>query len=135
MKKKWILIADGAQAKIIEKTIEGLKNIGITHHPDESDKDTGHHSPGRVSPSVVHAQHSFPSHAGISVLEKHEFAKQIADIINHNNDQFDELLLISPPKVLGDLRVDLNKQSIEKVVGEIHKDHIHSPIAEIEHLF
>ncbi len=84
---------------------------------------------------MAHAQHSFPPHEEFGSFEKHEFAKKMADIINHNNDQFDELLLIAPPKVLGDLRMDLNKTSIEKIAGEIHKDHIHTPIAEIEHLF
>ena len=135
MRKKWILIADGERAKIIEKSADGLKNIGLTHHSAESDKDKGHHSPGRVSLSVVQAQHSFPPHEEFRVFEKHEFAKEMADIINHNNDHFDELLLIAPPKVLGDLRMDLNKKSTGKIVGEVHKDYTHSPIVEIEHLF
>lgn len=98
MRKKWILIADGAKAKIIEKSAEGLKNIGLTYHSAESDRDKGHHSPGRVSPSVVHAQHSFPPHEEFGVFEKYEFAKKIADILNHNTNHFDELLLIAHQK-------------------------------------
>jgi protein required for attachment to host cells len=135
MRKKWILIADGERAKIIEKSADGLKNIGLTHHSAESNKDKGHHSPGRVTPSMAHAQHSFPPHDEWRMFEKHEFAKKMADIINHNNDHFDELLLIAPSKVLGDLRMGLNNRSIEKIVGEMHKDYIHSSISEIEHLF
>lgn len=135
MRKKWILIADGERAKIIEKSADGLKNIGLTYHSAESDKDKGHHSPGRVTPSVAYAQHSFPPHEEFGSFEKHEFAKKMAGIINQNNDQFDELLLIAPPKVLGNLRGELNQASTKKIAGEIQKDHIHTPIAEIEDLF
>jgi protein required for attachment to host cells len=45
------------------------------------------------------------------------------------------LLLIVPPKVLGDLCAEMHKNAASKVVGEIQKDHIHTPVAEIEQLF
>jgi len=137
MKRKWILIADGTRAKIIEKYQETLHNVDLTHHISELhlNKDKGHHKPGAVSPSIVHARHSFPPPEGWGVFEKHEFSRKMAEIINQNNNDFDELVLIAPPKILGDLRIHLNKQSLEKVVEEIHKDYTHAPIKEIESIF
>ena len=137
MKRRWILIGDGSRAKILEKTNEGLRNIGLTHHSSEIPihKDKGHHQPGAVSPSVVHAKHSFPPHEEWGFFEKHEFAKKMAHLINQNTDNFEELLLIAEPKILGEIRSYLDKQALEKIVNEVPKDYTHTPIKEIEELF
>jgi protein required for attachment to host cells len=98
-------------------------------------KDKGHHKPEAVNHSIIHARHSFPSHEGWMVFEKHALTRKMVEIINQNNNDFDELMLIASPKVLGDLRIHLNKHSLEKIVEEIHKDYTHSPIKEIESIF
>lgn len=136
MKKRWILIADGSRAKILEKYNNTLHNIELTYHSEEVsfEKDKGHHRPGIVTPSVVHAKHSFPPHEEWGIFERHEFAIKIATILNQNNDKFDELVLIAPPKVLGDLRKYLNKHSLDKLINEINKDYTHTPIKEIENI-
>jgi protein required for attachment to host cells len=137
MRRRWILIGDGSRAKIIEKFRGEFKPIHLTFHAEkETDvKDKGHHAPGAVSPSVVHAKHSFPPHQEWSTFQTHTFVKQIADILNHGHDRFDELLLIVPSKILGELRPHLNENARIKVIGEIHKDYTHTPLHEIEHLF
>lgn len=137
MKRKWILIADGSRAKIIEKYKNELSNIGLTHHISEiaHEKDKGHHKPGAITPSVVHAKHSFPPHEDWGGFERHEFATKMANIINQNSALFEELILIAPPKTLGDLRKHLNPLSLAKVVNEIDKDYTHTPIKEIEAIF
>lgn len=136
MKIKWILIGDGSRAKILEKSHRELKNIGLTHHISEvsSHKDKGHHQPGVVSPSVVHAKHSFPSHEEWGEFEKHEFAKVLGELLNKEADAFDELMLIAPGKITSEIRAHLNKKSLEKITEEIHKDYTHTPIKEIEEM-
>lgn len=134
MKIKWILIADGERAKILEKTKEELRYLGPTYHIPESEKDKGHHSPGALQGGTG-GHHSFYPKEEFRVFEKHQFAKEIAAFLSKHHDHYEELLLIVPPKVLGDLRAEMHKNAASKVVGEIQKDHIHTPIAEIEHLF
>lgn len=135
MKKKWILIADGERAKILEKTKEELRYLGLTFHLPESDKDKGHHNPGTASQGAGGGQHSFSPRKEFGVFEKHQFAKEIAAFLSKHHEHYEELLLIVPPKVLGDLRLEMHTNAAKKVVGEIQKDHIHTPISEIEHLF
>jgi protein required for attachment to host cells len=134
IKRRWIFIGDGSRAKIIEKSTHELRNVGLTHHSSELSihKDKGHHKPGTFSPSIVHAKHSFPPHEEWGVFEKHEFAREMARFINEHVNGFEELLLIAPSKTLGDLRVFLHKQSLQKVVGEIAKDHTHTPIEKLK---
>lgn len=134
MKRKWILIADGSRAKIIEKCKNELSNIGLTHHLSEisTEKDKGRHKPGAAKASALHSKNSFPTHEDWGIFEKNEFAAKMAEIINKNNEAFEELVLIAPPKTLGELRKQLNTISRLKLVEEIDKDYTHTPIKEIE---
>jgi protein required for attachment to host cells len=52
------------------------------------------------------------------------FAKEICSILDKANEtsDFDELIIISPPKMLGDIRSYLGKQLLPKITAEIPKD-------------
>jgi protein required for attachment to host cells len=97
-------------------------------------KSKGHHTPGAITPSIVHAKHSFPPHEDWGIFEKHKFANKIANIINQNSSLFEELILIAPPKTLGDVRQHLTPASLAKIIKEIDKDYTHTPIKEIEEI-
>ena len=67
-------------------------------------------------------------------LEKHRFAKQIADVLYtaaHRGD-YSQLVLAAPPMIMGDLRKAMHKEVSDKVVAEISKDLTNMPADAIE---
>ncbi len=67
-------------------------------------------------------------------LEKHRFAKQIADALYTaaHNAQYTRLVIAAPPMILGDIRKALHKEVSDKVVAEVSKDLTNMPAHEIE---
>jgi protein required for attachment to host cells len=66
-------------------------------------------------------------------LEKHRFAKEIADVLYtaaHRGD-YSQLVIAALPMIMGDLRKAMHKEVSDKVVAEISKDH-HMPHDAIE---
>jgi protein required for attachment to host cells len=45
---------------------------------------------------------------------------------------FSEIVIVAPPRTLGEIRKDLSKKAREKVMGELHKDLTRHPLPEIE---
>lgn len=137
MTRKWILIADGSRAKILEKTKNDLRYVEFTHHASDipTYKDKGHHQPEAVSPSVVHAKHSFPPREEWGEFEKKVFAKSMAEIIDARVGEFDALMIIAPGKITYEIKSHLNKEALSKLIEEVHKDYTHTPIEDIERMF
>lgn len=67
-------------------------------------------------------------------LEKDRFAHETADMLKRwalRND-FDELVVVAPPKTLGELRKHYHKEVEKRLVGEIPKDFTNMPVQDIE---
>jgi protein required for attachment to host cells len=70
-------------------------------------------------------------------VEKHRFADQLAAMLQDelNQGKFDRLVLVAPPKALGQLRDALPKSVSARVSAELAKDLTHLPAQELrEHL-
>jgi protein required for attachment to host cells len=67
-------------------------------------------------------------------LEKHRFAKEIADVLYSaaHSGRYSKLILAAPPMTMGDLRKALHKEVADKVVAEVPKDLTNMPPDEIE---
>jgi protein required for attachment to host cells len=57
-------------------------------------------------------------------FQKRQFAKKMAELLNvaAQAQRFGRLILVAPPKALGDLRAELSEGARALVVHEIHKD-------------
>ena len=67
-------------------------------------------------------------------LEEDRFATETAELLYkraHRND-FEKLLIIAPPRTLGELRKHYHKEVEDRLLGEIDKDLTGHPIVEIE---
>lgn len=67
-------------------------------------------------------------------LEEDRFAAETADLLYkraHSND-FEKLLIIAPPRTLGELRKHYHKEVADRLIGEIDKDLTGHTIVEIE---
>jgi protein required for attachment to host cells len=67
-------------------------------------------------------------------LEKDRFAHETADMLKRwalRND-FEQLVVVAPPKTLGELRKHYHKEVEKRLVGEIPKDLTNMPVGDIE---
>lgn len=137
----WILIADGAHARIYAnhgpgkgiEAVEGGKFDG-DHRPDRelmSDK------PGRTHESVGDTRHAYAPPTDPHRELKREFSENLAEMLDKElaEKSFDRLVLVAAPKTLGDLRQALSEQVKAKLYAELDKDLTKTPAKELpEHL-
>jgi protein required for attachment to host cells len=96
-------------------------------------RDLGSDAPGRL----------FSSRGGVRSaieptdwheIEKENFARHIAQRINSaaESGEMKEVVIIAPPRVLGEIRRELSARAQGKVKGELDRDLTHHPLPEIE---
>lgn len=125
-KKTWVLVADGARARIFVKNSNHLTNVMGQDFVGENLKDSeaGTDKPGRGYESANSARHAYQPRTDWHQYHKELFAKELCTILEKANEdaEFDELIIISPPKTLGDIRAHLSKHTLTKVKAELPKD-------------
>ena len=67
-------------------------------------------------------------------LEENRFAADTAELLKKRalNNDFESLIIIAPPRTLGELRKHYHKEVSARLMGEIDKDLTNHPIADIE---
>lgn len=133
----WILVADGARARVLanEGPGKGLSDafnqdfIGENLLTREAVSD----KPGRTQESATTDRHAMEPPTDWHRFKKHQFAKRMAEILETAamKKAYDRLVLVAPPQALGDLRAELGKHAKERVTGEIDKDLTHIPIHDL----
>jgi protein required for attachment to host cells len=133
----WILIADGARARIFAnrgpgKGIEAVAGgaFDADHRPDReimSDR------PGRAFESVGDARHAIEPHHDAHRELKQAFAEELAALLDAKlaAKTYDRVVLVAPPAMLGDLRASLSEPVRAVVYAEIDKDLTKTPEAEL----
>jgi len=134
-----VLIGDGQKALF-------LRNKGTAHQvsleveqileqDNPATREQGTDRPGRVVGSVGTAR-SAVEQSDWHHIAKERFAGEIADALyRHAHDnRFDELVVIAPAKVLGNLRQAFHAEVTDRLVGEIPKELTSHPISQIEKL-
>lgn len=126
--RTWIVIADGARARIVERLgkreeVHAISGSEVhVDHPKSSE--IGDDRPGRVQESFGPARHAIePRHDPHQELEN-LFAKQLVEILEtaSGDDQFDSLVIVAPPTMLGNIRKAMSQRVRKLVVAEFHKD-------------
>jgi protein required for attachment to host cells len=107
--------------------------IDVMEHPNPPTRDQGTDRPGR-SHSSASPRASALDETNWHKLEKHRFAKDVADALYAaaHGDKFSQLILVAPPMTLGDLRKQLHPEVADKVVADLAKDLTNMPSHEIE---
>ncbi len=133
MKKEWVIVADGAKAKILQRNGRSLDHVFPTYHKNEiiNDFDQDAKKPGHIKKGSKFLGTIFDPDIPLHELEKLEFIQFIAKILNHNVNKFDRLTVIAPAERLGELRVSLSSAVTSKVVKEINKDLTKKPLEEV----
>ena len=123
-KTTWVLVADGARARIFEKGNNSLHNATGEDYCSDNLKtqDMISDKPGRSFESAMPMRHAYQPRTDWHDYQKELFAKELCNIIKKSTDDFDELVLVSSPRTLGDLRSNMCKQAKAKIKAEIPKD-------------
>jgi protein required for attachment to host cells len=135
----WVFVGDGQKALFLinegDEKFPNLRRLSVEEHQDPPTREQGSDAPGRAYSSVGWGR-SAVGETDWHELEKERFAVAIAGRINKaaQSEAFNHLVIVAPPKILGDLRQEFTKETKTKIVAEIPKDLIHHTIAEIEGL-
>ena len=148
----WVLIADGEKALFLENlTDDADPNLHVwreDRHDNPANRDQAENRPGRMKDTGLSkpaaqsgsdwstGNRSAFAETDWHRLEKERFAQELADRLYRyaHGGRFARLVVVAPPKVLGDLRGKLHKEVADRVVAEIPKTLTNHPVDRIEAL-
>jgi protein required for attachment to host cells len=123
----WIAIADGEHARFVKPdennvlhTVQAVDSASAHLRSRELGSDR----PGRSVESATSARHAVGQRHDLHEMEKEKFARLVADELNAATarDEFDELLLVAPARVMHELREALGQAALSRLVGTLDKD-------------
>ena len=100
---------------------------------DLKDSEMKTDAPGRTGNSVGNGRSAYEE-VDFHQLEEDRFAHETADMLKRwalRND-FESLIVVAPPRTLGELRKHYHKEVEKRLTGEIAKDLTGHPVTEIE---
>jgi protein required for attachment to host cells len=125
----YALVANRASASLYRTLGPGVAPELVRHfdHPEGRLKsgEINTDRPGRGSDSAGGGRtHAFTPNEGPVERVARDFATQLAKDLDHarKNNEYDQLALIAPPRMLGYLREAMDTQTRGLVYGEIPKD-------------
>jgi protein required for attachment to host cells len=133
----WVIVADGEKALSLrnrgDNKFPNLEVVQEMEQENPATREQGTDKPGRQSNE---GPRSAVEETDWHRLGKERFAAEIAERLYKlaHRGAFDELVLIAPPQVLGEMRQKLHKEVSEKVQAEIPKTLTRHTISDIESL-
>ena len=126
--RTWIVIADGARARIVKNAgpgrgVESDSNL-VFRSEHRKLQEIMADRPGRGFDSVGKGRHAMTDGADAVREDERHFLQSLAERLEKEAmaDAYDRLILIAPPRALGDLRPFLSKPVKNRVHDEIAKD-------------
>jgi protein required for attachment to host cells len=136
--RTWILVADGARAAFWQnlgpgKGIAPVDEEPSLEQPDPPTREVGSDRPGRVHDRFGPGRHAMAPRVDWHRFAEAEFARAVAKLLDDaaKADRFDRLVLVAPPKALGDLRASLGDAAKGRVSGDLNKDLTHLDAQEL----
>ena len=134
----WIVDADSSYARILAQRKAGaeleeivdLTNPGARLKGEDLESDR----PGRSYDSRGSGRHAMEPRHTRKEAGATNFAEQINAYLVEHDSKFDALVLVCPPKFLGELRKRLGDNAGRKVVREIGKDVVRLDMQRIREL-
>jgi protein required for attachment to host cells len=138
-KKTWIVIADGRRARILRQDKRGAPLTPALNQElyepaaHGFSRDLRSDAPGRGFESNSAARYSMEPRIDPKTQEKQNFARRVAELVNDaaSRKTFDQLVLVAPPKTLGELRTQLGDPARKVLIGEICHDLVKTPMQDL----
>jgi protein required for attachment to host cells len=134
----FVVVADG-------KKMLFFRNEGDSEYPklemerkreqeNPADRDQKTDAPGRTFDASGGAGRSAYQETDYHQLEEDRFAAETAEMLKKRalSNDFEQLIIVAPPKTLGELRKHYHKEVEKRLAGEVAKDLTGHPVAEIE---
>lgn len=137
----WILVADGAQAKVFKHDGPGTGLTPVTDLLFDQDpkqaRDIMADKPGRSFSSVGHGRSAMEYSSDPVQVREARFVKSVAEVLErkHQESAFSRLIVCAAPTALGDLRGAMSDQLKRAVVAEMDKDLTNLPTPQLEKHF
>ncbi len=134
----WILVSSQAEAQIYSanRLPGGLTLVRTLSHEEGAAhaRDLASDRPGRVHDRMGSARHSMEPDTGVKEEERRRFVKGMVDWLKaaHLKGEFDQLVLLAAPAVLGVIRKAVAGDLAKAVIKEISKDVIGQDIDKIQ---
>lgn len=131
MLKSYVLISDGGRARLLQQSEDGS-----LHEMESWD-----HKKGRREPHELETDragqgmpgHTF-EHEDPQRHAQQRFAHHLAGTLKLRLNEYDNLVVVAPPKMLGMLRHEFDKEVHQKVHTEIGHDWTHLSLHEVQPL-
>lgn len=133
----FVVVADGRKMLF-------FRNDGDAQHPNlvverkrvqdnPSDGEQASDRPGRSFSSVGPGRSAYEE-TDFHQLEEDRFAAETAELLKKRalNNDFEKLIIVAPPKTLGELRKHYHKEVESRLIGEIDKTLTGHPVEDIE---
>jgi protein required for attachment to host cells len=140
MRTRWILVADASRATLFREPEHAKHYALIGTYDHEASRahvrdlvsDAFGRKPGGMSAavhvgSITNAVHGRPGAAPTTdakQVESDKFARELCDVLSQGLDQhaYDGLVLVAPPRFLGQLRSTMSHEVAKHVEASIDKD-------------
>jgi protein required for attachment to host cells len=129
-----IVVADQAEAIFYDTPSLQARPKEVGHISDplahQHDREFSSDRPGRSYESVGGQRHAIEREDDPRQREAVRFAKRISRRLDEarRKGEYDELIVVAGPPFLGLMRKELSRPTRERVVHEIRKDLVHSPV-------
>ncbi|MCW4460621.1 host attachment family protein [Sphingomonas sp. BT-65] len=133
----FVVVADGRKMLFLRNEGDAVHpNLQVERKRVQANPANGEQktdAPGRAFSSVGDGRSAYEE-ADFHQLEEDRFAADTADLLRARalNNDFESLIVIAPPRTLGELRRHYHKEVEERLAGEIDKDLTRHTIPEIE---
>ena len=138
MKTNWILVANQAEVQIYSSDrlpgnlslVDVLSNKKGTAHPRDLVSD----APGRAFDSRGSGRHAMEPNTGVKEKQRRKFVKKMVGRLQlaRVKGDFDQLVLLAAPAVLGVIRKTLTPDLEKTVIKEISKDLIGQGVDKVQ---
>src|SRR5579875_1603819 len=132
----WVFVGDGQKALFLinegDEKFPNLRCLTVEDHKDPLSRDQGTDAPGRAYASVGERR-SAVDNTDWHELEKERFAASIAGRINRaaQSDTFNQIVIVAPPKILGDLRNEFTRKRKRKFSARSRRISLITPLRKL----
>ena len=132
-----VLVADGRKMLFLRNHGDAAQiNLRVEAHREQENppnRDQASDAPGRSFASVG-SSGSTMEETDFHQIAEDRFAAEAADLLRERalSGDFETLVVVAPPRTLGELRKHYHKEVASRIINEINKDLTGCPIDEIE---
>lgn len=139
----WVVLADGARARVVANKGPGVDLQPVYEEEEakamlpareiEADRPGRTFDSGGRGDAAAQGRHAYEPPTDPRRKEQAQFIGTVAEVLENaaHEGSFERLVLIAPPKALGDLRASLSKNVMRMVSAEIPKDLVNVPIHDL----